>query len=99
MRRSARSISERIKNEQLWRQVEPADAINMPQLLSNNVIEGLREKRNVLVTEYQEKLETFKPSYPAMVQIKNKIKEIDRQLATEVKDHQGVAEGQPTRLR
>ena len=39
----------------------------------------------MLVTEYQEKLETFKPSYPAMVQINNKIKEIDRQLAAEVK--------------
>ena len=34
--------------------------------------------------EYQEKLETFKPGYPAMVQINNKIKEIDQQLATEV---------------
>ena len=75
-------ISERIKNEQLWRQVESADAINMPQLLSNTVIAGLRDKRNLLVTEYQEKLETFKPSYPAMVQIKNKITEIDRQLAS-----------------
>lgn len=49
------------------------------------MIDGLRAKRNVLVTEYQEKLETFKPSYPAMVQIDNKIKEIDRQLASEVR--------------
>ena len=78
-------ISERIKNEQLWRQVEGADAINLPQLLTNSVIDGLRGKRNALVTEYQEKLETFKPDYPVMVQINNKIKEIDRQLATEVR--------------
>ena len=85
MRRSATSMSERIKNEQLWKQVAAADAINLPQLLSNSVIEGLREKRNALVTEYEEKLETFKPSYPAMVQIKNKIAEIDRQLAIEVR--------------
>ncbi len=85
MRRWATSSSERIKNEQLWKQVESADAINLPQLLSNKVIEGLREKRNQLVTEYEEKLETFKPGYPAMVQIKNKIAEIDRQLAIEVR--------------
>ena len=78
-------VSERIKNEQLWRQVASADAINMPQLLSNTTIAGLRDKRNLLVTEYQEKLETYKPSYPAMVQIKNKIAEIDRQLAVEVR--------------
>ena len=39
-------ISERIKNEQLWRQVEGADAIDLPQLLTNSVIDGLRGKRN-----------------------------------------------------
>ena len=77
-------ISERIKNENQWRQVESADGINLPQLLTNSVIDGLRAKRNVLVTEYEEKLQTFKPSYPDMVQISNKVKEIDRQLASEV---------------
>src|SRR5262245_24101540 len=78
-------VSERIKTEQLWKQVESASAINLPQLLTNNVIDGLRSRRNALVAEYKEKSETFKPGYPAMVQIDNKIKEIDRQLAAEVK--------------
>ena len=82
-------VSERIKNEQLWRQVDQTDAINLPQFLSNAVIDGLRAKRNELVTDYQEKLETFKPGYPAMVQINNKIAEIDRQLAAEVKTIRG----------
>ena len=78
-------VSERIKNEQLWRQVQESDGFGLPQLLSNSVIDELRGRRNKLTTEYQEKRETFKPSYPAMVQISNKIKEIDRQLATEVR--------------
>ncbi|MGJ0533706.1 GumC family protein [Methylocystis sp.] len=78
-------ISERIKNEQLWKQVQNETAINLPQLLTNSVIDGLRVRRNQLVTEYQEKSETFRADYPAMVQISNKIKETDRQLATEVK--------------
>ena len=77
-------ISERIKNEQLWRQVHNATAINLPQLLSNSVIDTLRGQRKSLETEYQEKLESFKPGYPAMMQIQNKIKEIDKQLAAEV---------------
>jgi polysaccharide biosynthesis transport protein len=76
--------AERIKNYELWKQVETAKAINLLQFLSNGVIDGLRAKRNSLETEYQEKLETFKPSYPAMVQITNKIAEINRQLASEV---------------
>ncbi len=86
-------VAERIKNEQLWKQVEAADAINLPQLLSNKVIEGLREKRNQLVTEYQEKLETFKAGYPAMVQIKKKIAEIRAAAEQRGHDDQGVLQG------
>src|ERR1700730_10871810 len=78
-------ISDRIKNEQLWKQLDQATAINLPQLLTNPVIESLRTKRNTLSTEYQDKLETFKPSYPEMMQLSNQIAEIDRQLATELK--------------
>lgn len=78
-------IAERIKNEQLWKQVEQAEGLELPQLLNNGVVDGLRTKRNELVTEYQEKLETFKPQYPAMIEISRRIAEIDRQLATEIK--------------
>jgi polysaccharide biosynthesis transport protein len=77
-------VGERIKNEQQWKQLEPATAINLPQLLSNPVIEALRTKRSTLQTEYQQKLPTFKPSYPDMVQLHNQIDEIDRQLGIEV---------------
>jgi len=46
-------------------------------------IEGLRKTRNELELEYQEKLKTFKPAYPTMVQIKTKIDEINRQIEAE----------------
>ncbi len=78
-------ISERIKNEQAWRQLEEAKGIDLPQVLSNRVVDGLRAQRNELTRDYEEKLEIFKPSYPTMVQISNKIKEIDHQLENEVK--------------
>ena len=78
-------ISERIKAEQLWRQVENVDALNLPQFLLNPVIQGLRAARNTLDGEYKEKLQTFKPGYPAMVQLLSRMKEIDRQIVTEVK--------------
>ncbi len=77
-------VAERMKNEELWKQLDSAKAINVPQLLTNPVIEGLRAKRSALQTEYQQKLETFQPGYPAMVQLSNQIAEIDRQLAAEV---------------
>ncbi len=78
-------VSERMKHEQSWQQIQNASNINLPQFVTNAVIDGLRARRNGLVIEYEEKLETFKPSYPAMVQISNKIKEVDRQLAAEIK--------------
>lgn len=78
-------IADRIKAEQLWRQVEKVDALNLPQFLLNPVIQGLRSSRNTLDGEYKEKLQTFKPGYPAMVQIQNRMREIDRQITTEVK--------------
>ena len=76
--------SERTKNEQLWRQLEGANAISLPQLLSNAVIETLRSQRKALVLDYEDKSQTFKAGYPVMVQINAKIKEIDKQLADEV---------------
>ncbi|MGH9805806.1 MAG: GumC family protein, partial [Terriglobia bacterium] len=77
-------VSERIKNEEIWKQAAPADATNLPQVLSNKTIETLRTTRNELASDYQEKLDTFKPDYPEMTQIRNKIAEIDRQFASEV---------------
>ena len=77
-------VAERTKNEQLWHQVETADAINLPQFLSNNVIQNLRQKRKDLALDYQQKLQTFKPSFPAMQQIQNQIDEIDKQIAAEI---------------
>lgn len=77
--------SERIKNEQLWRQVANSKAIDFPQFLSSNAVDTLRSRRNELVSEYQQKLQTFKPSYPLMLQIKNQVAEVDRQLLAEAK--------------
>ena len=77
-------VTERIKHEQQWKLAETANGLNLPQVLSNATVESLRQRRYTLVTEYQEKLETFKPGYPAMVQINSKIKEVDRQLVGEL---------------
>ncbi len=78
-------VAERIKSEQLWRQAQDASGFDIPQILSNRGIEDLRGRRNELATAYQEKAETFGPDYPDMVKLKNKIKEIDRQLGAEIK--------------
>lgn len=77
-------ISQRIKNEEVWKQVANKDATNLPAILSNTAIEALRASRNELASQYQEKLEIFKPDYPAMKQLSFKIAEIERQIETQV---------------
>ena len=37
-------ISERTKNEELWRQSENTDAIDLPQLLSNSLISDIAQQ-------------------------------------------------------
>ena len=78
-------ISERTKNEQLWRQSEKPMQSICHNCFPTTLISGLRSKRDELELEYQEKLQTFKPGYPAMVQISNKIKEIDDNLRMRLK--------------
>ena len=77
-------ISLRTKNEELWRQFDRTDASNLPQVLSNPAVASLRQQRTELELNYREKLKTFKPAYPAMVGIKTRIEEIQRQLAAEI---------------
>jgi capsular exopolysaccharide synthesis family protein len=76
--------SERTKNEELWRQAERANDINLPQLLSDAAVADLLKQRTDLTIDYQQKLKTFKPAYPAMVDLSTKIEEINRQLADKV---------------
>lgn len=77
-------ISSRIQAEQAWRQVEQTPSISLQQLLNNKVIEGLRIQRNDLKRDYEQKLETFKPNYPEMVELSNKIAAVDKQITIEV---------------
>jgi capsular exopolysaccharide synthesis family protein len=78
-------IAERIKNAKNWDQLKGAKQSELPLYLSNSAIDGLRAQRKELTLDYQEKLETFKPDFPAMIQMDAQIKEIDRQLAAEIK--------------
>lgn len=77
-------ISSRIQAEQAWKQVDQTPSISLQQLLNNKVIEGLRIQRNDLKRDYEQKLETFKPNYPEMVELSSKIAAVDKQIAIEV---------------
>lgn len=73
----------RILAEQKWRQAQSTTGLGLPELQQSKNIETLRESKAALSAEYQDKLKIFKPEYSAMVQLRAKIDELDRQIAAD----------------
>ncbi len=79
----AAAQNQRIRAESRWRQASSGGA--MPSdMLSSSGIGALQMQRGKLQAEYQQKLQTFKPDYPEMLQLKGQIDEVNRQMATEI---------------
>jgi len=75
---------ERIDAESRMRQTQGPGGYSHPLMLTNGGVQALRSTRGKLEADYQEKLLTFKPSYPLLLQIKSQIEQIDKQLEAEV---------------
>lgn len=79
----AAAQSQRIRAEARWRQASSGGA--MPaDMLSASGVGALQAQRGMLQTQYQQKLQTFKPDYPEMQQLKGQIDEVSRQITAEI---------------
>ncbi len=78
----AAAQDQRIRAQARWQQASsgamPAD------MLGNSNIRMLQQQKGQLQGQYQLKLQTFKPDYPEMLQLKGQIDEMDRQIAKEL---------------
>jgi uncharacterized protein involved in exopolysaccharide biosynthesis len=52
-------------------------------VLDNNFVQQLKGRQADLQAQYEKNLETFKPNYPDMIQLRQQITEIDKKLAAE----------------
>jgi capsular exopolysaccharide synthesis family protein len=77
--------TERISAQELWEQADKSKGLGLPQLLNDKSIQSLRDRRTVLMGEYQDKLALFKPDYPDMRKIKAQIDQIDRDVESNAK--------------
>jgi len=75
--------SERIAAEAEYQQMSKNGAGVTAGALESPVIQTLKERQAELTAQYQDKLKIFKPGYPEMQQIKQRIAEVDRQIAAE----------------
>ena len=80
----AESRSERIKKELLWKQAQGTNGLGLKEILDSDAIKSNRKLRTELAAEYEQKLAVYKPAFPLMVQLRNQIKELDRQVKVEV---------------
>lgn len=77
----AAAQSERIRAQARWRQASGGSLSS--DMLSSSGIGGLQQQRAALQGQYQQKLQTFKPDYPEMVQLKAQIDAINREIGAE----------------
>ncbi len=77
----ATAQDQRIRAQARWRQASsgpmPAD------MIGNSNIRVLQQQKAQLQGTYQQKLQTFKPDYPEMLQLKGQIDELNRQISQE----------------
>jgi polysaccharide biosynthesis transport protein len=76
--------ADRIKKELLWKQAQATDGLGLKEILDSEAIQANRKLRTELAAEYQQKLAVFKPAFPDMIKLRNQIKELDRQVQSEV---------------
>ncbi len=74
-----RARTERIAAEERFRQTQGGGATT--EAIGNPTVQALTSQRAQLQSEYQEKLGVFRPDYPTMVNLRNRIEALDREIA------------------
>ncbi|MDE2445261.1 MAG: polysaccharide biosynthesis tyrosine autokinase [Alphaproteobacteria bacterium] len=74
----------RVKAETLWKQAQATGGFGLKEILDSKAIQENQKLRTELAAQYQQKLAIYKPAFPDMVQLRNQIKELDRQIQSDV---------------
>lgn len=89
----AKAEQDRIKAETLYNQVK-LNPESAPQAVVNEAIRAYKEQRARLEAEYARDLAIYKPDYPAMVQARAQIAELEGRIKTEVNNILASIQGQ-----
>lgn len=84
------AMVDRVKAENIWNAIKDIDdqsAINIPSISERfPLLKTLELQKSQIETEYRDKLAIFKPAYPTMVAMKERLSDIDNQIADQLKD-------------
>jgi succinoglycan biosynthesis transport protein ExoP len=87
----AQAKSDRIAAEQRFRQA--AGAQSRAAVIGDPTVQILQQQRAGLEAQYQQKLALFKPDFPEMVQLRNQIDTLDKEIARHTSNVSGSASG------
>ena len=79
----AKAEQDRMKAEAQYEEVR-ARPESAPRVLDNLAVQAYKEQRARLEAEYAKNLAVFKPNFPAMLQAKSQIDELQKRIDTEV---------------
>ncbi len=80
--------AERIKAESSYQEMQASGARGFDRVSDSEVIATYKEKLADLEAEYQDKLNVYKPEYPAMKRLQDQIDGLKRKIAEETADLQ-----------
>jgi capsular exopolysaccharide synthesis family protein len=83
--------SDRIAAEQRYRQA--AGAQSRVAVISDPTVQALGQQRSQLEAQYQQKLALFKPEFPEMIQLRNQIDSLDKEIARQRSNVAGSTSG------
>ncbi len=77
---------ERIRAEALYKSLQGASIEGLPEVMENDVVKSLKERKTQLEAEYREGLKIFKPAYPKMQQLESQIEETRNAINAEIQN-------------
>lgn len=80
----AAAVTERLKREQLWQLAQSGNAMALPQVAGDRLIQAARERLGILQANYQDKLNVLKPAFPEMVALRSQIQAGEKQILAQI---------------
>ncbi|MFA7442639.1 MAG: GumC family protein, partial [Lysobacteraceae bacterium] len=91
----AKARADRIGAETRWRQAQASTGAVLAGMSdAGELFKTLQTRRAELMAEYQTKLAVYKPDFPAMLELKAQIDEVERQIALETDAIKGAVKAE-----
>lgn len=81
--------AERLEAESEYQEMLSASTTNLAQMLDSPVIQNLKREKSDLEAEYQELLKVFKPAYPRMERLQERIAQVSADIEDEISQIRG----------